>query len=128
MSGVLSKAYETYVGKRNFQPEGKVFDRIQEVGQEFGATTGRVRQCNWLNVKEIHQAIQMNGVNRLVVNKMDVLREIDAWGTTDRRIHGERQFRTFLQEQFGPLEGVDKVYFSDNPATINEENPLTAAA
>jgi len=125
--GVI-KSYETYVGKRNFQPEGEVFDRIQKAGQEFGATTGRVRQCNWLNVKEIHQAIAMNGVNRLVVNKMDVLREVGIWGTTDRRIHGERHFRNFLQEEFGPREGVDKIYFSDNPASISEENPLTAAA
>ena len=39
--GVI-KAYETYVGKRNFQPDEEVFDRIQETGQEFGATTGRV--------------------------------------------------------------------------------------
>ena len=70
----------------------------------------------------------MNGVNRLVVNKMDVLRKIDTWGTTDRRIHGESQFRMFLQEEFSPQIGVDKIYFSDNPRTINEENPLTAAA
>jgi len=125
--GVI-KAYETYVGGREFQPPEDIFDRIQEVGQEFGATTGRVRQCNWLNVREIQQAIVMNGVNRLVVNKMDVLREVDTWGTTDRRIHGESQFRAFLQGEFSPLIGVDKIYFSDNPRTINEENPLTAAA
>ena len=41
--GVI-KAYETYVGKRQFQPDEEVFDRIQQAGQEFGATTGRVRQ------------------------------------------------------------------------------------
>jgi adenylosuccinate synthase len=41
----IIKSYETYVGKRNFQPEGEVFNKIQKVGQEFGATTGRVRQC-----------------------------------------------------------------------------------
>jgi adenylosuccinate synthase len=120
--GVI-KAYETYVGKRSFQPEGEVFDRIQEVGQEFGATTGRVRQCNWLNVEEIHQAIAMNGVNRLIVNKMDVLRQVGSWGTTDRRIHGERHFRTYLEEEFGPKMGVDKIYFSDNPKSIAEEHP-----
>jgi adenylosuccinate synthase len=96
--------------------------------QEFGATTGRVRQCNWINTREVRQAIDMNGVNRLVVNKMDVLREIDAWGTTERRIHGEAHFRTFLHGRVQSLTGIDKIYFSDNPHTINEENPLTAAA
>jgi len=125
--GVI-KAYETYVGKRNFQPDGEVFDRIQVVGQEFGATTGRVRQCNWLNVDEIHQAIQMNGVNRLVVNKMDVLRKVGTWGTTEGPFYGEHHFRVFLQEEFGPRVGIDKIYFSDNPRTISDEKGLTEAA
>ena len=125
--GVI-KAYETYVGKRNFQPDEEVFDRIQETGQEFGATTGRVRQCNWINIEEVQQAIDMNGVNRLVVNKMDVLREVGIWGTTNGRIHGERHFRNHLNEEFGPLAGVDKVYFSDNPENIYEQNHLTTAA
>jgi adenylosuccinate synthase len=125
--GVI-KAYETYVGKRNFQPDEEVFDRIQETGQEFGATTGRVRQCNWINIEEVQRAIDMNGVNRLVVNKMDVLREVGLWGTTKGRIHGERHFRNHLNEEFGPLAGVDKVYFSDNPENIYEQNCLTTAA
>jgi adenylosuccinate synthase len=124
----IIKAYETYVGKRPFQPEEKVFERIQKVGQEFGATTGRVRQCNWLNSREIRQAIDMNGVNRLVVNKMDVLRELDAWGTTEGRIHGEEHFRRHIEDQFSPRLGIEKIYFSDNPRTIGEENRLTDAA
>ncbi|NBP56722.1 hypothetical protein EBU71_09355, partial [bacterium] len=45
--GVI-KAYDTYVGAKSFQPPGDVFNRIQEAGQEFGATTGRKRQVNWL--------------------------------------------------------------------------------
>ena len=105
-----------------------VFDNIQKVGAEFGATTGRVRQCNWINTKEVRQAIDMNGVNRLVVNKVDVLRKIDTWGTTERRIHGERHFRKHLTDEFGPHIGIDKIYFSDNPYTIHEENRLTDAA
>ena len=125
--GVI-KAYETYVGKRQFQPDEEVFDRIQEAGQEFGATTGRVRQCNWINIEEVQQAIDMNGVNRLVVNKIDVLREVGIWGTTKGRIHGERHFRDHLTTEFGPLAGVDKVYFSDNPENIYEQNRLTTAA
>ena len=124
----IIKAYETYVGKRKFQPDDAVFDDIQRIGAEFGATTGRVRQCNWINTREVRQAIDMNGVNRLVVNKMDVLREIDTWGTTERRLHGERHFRKHLSDEFSRRLGIEKIYFSDNPHTIHEENPLTAAA
>jgi hypothetical protein len=91
--GVI-KAYETYVGKRDFQPNDEVFDRIQQAGAEFGATTG----------------------------------EVGAWGTTERRIHGERHFRSHMQDEFSRRLGIEKIYFSDNPENINEENPLTTAA
>jgi len=125
--GVI-KAYETYVGKRPFQPSDPIFDKIQMAGSEFGATTGRVRQCNWINVKEVQRAISMNGVNRLVVNKVDVLREVDSWGTTEAYVENESSFRSFLQEQFSARLGIDKIYFSDNPRTISDEKGLTEAA
>ena len=124
----IIKAYETYVGKRKFQPDNPVFNRIQEAGQEFGATTGRVRQCNWINIAEIQQAIQMNGVNRLIINKMDVLREVGVWGTTELQIGGEQEFRDYLNDVFDSRAGIDKIFFSDNPRNINEENVLTDAA
>lgn len=116
----IIKAYETYVGARKFQPDDEIFDLIQFAGQEFGATTGRVRQCNWVNLKEVKQAIAMNGVNRLVVNKMDVLREVGSWGTTERKIHSERFFREHLNRELHNGLGVDKIYFSDNPENIYE--------
>ena len=124
----IIKAYETYVGAREFQPAGEVFETRQRVGKEFGATTGRVRQCKWLDVGQVCKAIHLNGVNRLVVNKMDVLREVNVWGTTDRRIHGERHFREHLEDEFNCTTGVEKIYFSDNPYSINEQNRLTSAA
>ena len=123
--GVI-KAYETYVGKRSFQPKKKIFERIQKAGQEFGATTGRVRQCNWNNLKEIKQAIAMNGVNRLVVNKVDVLREVGAWATTDRYFSKEVPFRDYLNEQLDRGLGIEKIYFSDNPVNIWEDSPCTS--
>jgi adenylosuccinate synthase len=122
--GVI-KAYETYVGKRSFQPKKEIFEHIQKAGQEFGATTGRVRQCNWNNLKEIKQAIAMNGVNRLVVNKVDVLREVGAWATTDRYFSRELLFRQHLNEQLHRGLGIEKIYFSDNPVNIGEDMPAT---
>jgi hypothetical protein len=59
---------------------------------------------------------------------MDVLRQLDAWGTTKGRIHGERHFRNHLMEHLSSEIGVDKVYFSDNPHNIYEQNLLTGAA
>lgn len=114
--------------ERGFQPSDPVFDQIQHAGSEFGATTGRVRQCNWISMRHIKQAIDMNGVNNLVVNKLDVLREVEAWKTTDNHFQDEVGFRAYLQNELGNSMGIQKIYFSDNPYNFDEENPLTAAA
>lgn len=75
----VTKAYDTYVGAKDFHGKGRAFDLIQQLGNEFGATTGRPRQCNWLNVKDLKKAIQVNGVTDLIVNKVDILRTANKW-------------------------------------------------
>jgi adenylosuccinate synthase len=72
----VAKIYETYVGTKEFQPKEKIFQEIQEVGQEFGATTGRKRQVNWMNLNFLKKAININGVTHLVFNKVDVLEKV----------------------------------------------------
>jgi adenylosuccinate synthase len=79
-------------------------------------------------MRHIKQAIDMNGVNNLVVNKLDVLREVEAWKTTDNHFEDEIGFRTYLQNELENSMGIQKIYFSDNPYNFDEENPLTAAA
>jgi adenylosuccinate synthase len=77
--GVI-KCYSTYVGAKGYQKDDDRFEQLREIGQEYGATTGRPRQIDWLNIQEVITACQMNGVTKLVVNKMDVLRQVDsAW-------------------------------------------------
>ena len=79
--GVI-KAYETYVGnKTTFTDENDpTFKRIQTVGNEFGATTGRPRKVNWLNLDSVIPAMHINGVTDLIINKMDVLEEVESFG------------------------------------------------
>jgi len=77
--GVI-KCYSTYVGAKGYQKDDERFEQLREIGQEYGATTGRPRQIDWLNIQEVITACQMNGVTKLIVNKMDVLRQVDsAW-------------------------------------------------
>lgn len=75
------KAYETYVGNRTdyTDSENEVFKKIAEVGQEFGATTGRPRKVNWLSLSNVIQAANINGVTDLIINKADVLKEVDVF-------------------------------------------------
>lgn len=84
----VAKIYETYVGSKKFQPEGKVFDEIGDAGEEFGSTTGRRRQVNWLNIQTLARAIRMNGVTHVVLNKIDILNRVGVW----KAIDGNRTF------------------------------------
>jgi adenylosuccinate synthase len=72
----VAKIYETYVGAKSFEPDEPVFQALRDLGEEYGATTGRPRQCNWLNLNELQKSIALNSVNKLVINKMDVIREL----------------------------------------------------
>jgi len=74
-----AKIYETYVGAKKFEPNDPIFSEIRSVGKEYGSTTGRPRQCNWLNLDNLIKAVKINGVTDLVISKMDVLRRVDAW-------------------------------------------------
>ena len=114
----VAKIYETYVGKKQFQPPGRVYEAIQVAGEEFGATTGRVRQCNWLNFKQLEQAIRMNGVNKLIFNKMDVLRKVNQWGITTPTLYfgGEEEIKEFLKKNLPNT--VEEFYFSDSPEFV----------
>lgn len=77
----VAKAYETRVGKTRvpFEPKEKIFEKIREEGQEYGATTGRPRQCNWVDVSLLKKAAKINGVTHLVINKIDVLNRVGVW-------------------------------------------------
>jgi adenylosuccinate synthase len=76
--GVI-KSYKTKVGSGEFPSlitdgQEKI---LAEIGQEFGATTGRPRKCGWLDLDEIKLAISQNGVNHLCVVKTDVMTHVD---------------------------------------------------
>ena len=75
----VAKIYETYVGAKDFEGPYEDFDLIRELGQEYGATTGRPRQINWLDFDLLRMAARINGINKLVINKMDILEEVDKW-------------------------------------------------
>lgn len=77
----IMKAYETYSGfKTTFQDENDIdLQRIQEVGGEFGATTGRKRKVRWLNLDGVIKAININGVTELIINKLDIMDEVGVF-------------------------------------------------
>lgn len=119
----VAKVYETYVGQKKFEPNEPIFKKLREAGEEYGATTGRPRQCNWLDLELLARAIRMNGVTHLVLNKIDVLDAVGAWkireGKKVRSFKNGRDMRAYLRAKFSALGvPVRNVYFSDRKDAI----------
>ncbi|MGB7189569.1 MAG: adenylosuccinate synthetase, partial [Acidobacteriaceae bacterium] len=71
----VTKAYVTRVGEGPFPTEShdETGEQLRKLGNEFGAVTGRPRRCGWLDLPLLRYASQVNGIEWLVVTKMDVL-------------------------------------------------------
>ncbi|MBI3577645.1 adenylosuccinate synthase [Candidatus Gottesmanbacteria bacterium] len=69
------KAYTTRVGGGPFPTEqnndnGK---RLQAIGGEIAATSGRIRRCGWLDIPIVRYAHRLNRFDALALTKLDVL-------------------------------------------------------
>ncbi len=73
----ITKAYTTRVGNGPFPTElsCETGTRLQVLGGEKGATTGRLRRCGWLDLPLLAQAIKLTGTTELVVTKLDILKQ-----------------------------------------------------
>ena len=125
----VAKAYETYVGARQFQDlVDPILDQIQEVGAEFGSTTGRKRQCNYIDLDRLAEAAFVNQVTHVVINKCDVLTDprVDTYRTTAASFHDmdrlEREICDRLFENNPVIEWVSFEY------SASEASPALNAA
>ena len=50
---------------------------LREIGNEFGATTGRPRRTGWLDLVMLKKAIRVNSLSGLALTKLDVLDGIE---------------------------------------------------
>jgi len=110
----ITKAYTTRVGSGPFPselPEGDpIGDHIQEIGKEFGATTGRRRSCGWLDLVALKYAVEVNGVTDICLTKMDVLDQLKeikvcvAYKTKEGEI--VNNFPTIAED----FEGLEPIY------------------
>ncbi len=75
----ITKAYTTRVGSGPFptEIEGKLGKYLRQKGGEFGATTGRPRRCGWFDAVVASYAVRINGMDSMVLTKIDVLSDLD---------------------------------------------------
>ncbi len=88
----ITKAYTTRVGSGPFPTEldDAMGERLRTAGAEFGATTGRPRRCGWLDAVMLREAVRVNGITDLAINKLDILSGLgDLQVATQYRIDGK---------------------------------------
>ena len=76
----IFKAYCTRVGNGPFPSEdhGRAGEKLREIGNEFGTTTGRPRRCGWFDAVAARTVVKLNGVTEIALTKMDVLDTFDS--------------------------------------------------
>lgn len=85
IDGVLGvfKAYSTRVGNGPFPSEfvesrdGELGEKVQTIGKEVGVTTGRKRRCGYLDLVALKYACISNGIDGLVLTKLDIYDSFD---------------------------------------------------
>ncbi len=118
----VAKAYDTYVGTMEFQPRNdEALEKIGVIGKEFGATTGRKRQCNYLNMDTLMEALYINNCNICIINKYDVLVEANVYKLYYQhniyKFDSWKEMRTFIENILFNY----KLIFSASPYTIFDE-------
>ena len=88
----VAKAYCTAVGAGPFPSElhDEIGARLREIGQEYGATTGRPRRCGWFDAVAMSYGAWLNGFTGLAITKLDVLDDLPELKIcTGYRLDGE---------------------------------------
>jgi adenylosuccinate synthase len=98
----ICKAYTTRVGGGPFptELEDEVGKHLQEVGVEFGSTTGRPRRCGWLDMVVLKNAARLNGLTSLTITKLDVLSGLEQIRIATSYVHGTASMENFPNECF----------------------------
>jgi len=110
----VTKAYTTRVGLGPFptemeQESAELAAQIRQVGEEWGATTGRARRIGWLDLVALKYAVDMNGISSLALTKSDVLQNIDIIKIcTSYRLHGNTIYH--FPASASDLSQVEPVY------------------
>ena len=71
----VAKAYSTCVGEGPFTTEwfGEDADKLREVGEEYGARTGRPRRVGPMDIVATRYGVQVQAATEIALTKMDIL-------------------------------------------------------
>jgi len=108
----VTKAYTTRVGGGPFPTElaDEVGKRIAEIGQEFGAVTGRPRRCGWFDAVLLKRSIELNSITGLCITKLDVLDGLEVLKIAVAYKDANGQLMTRPPQAADDFEGLEPVY------------------
>ncbi|MEO6456143.1 MAG: adenylosuccinate synthase [Ginsengibacter sp.] len=109
----VTKAYCTRVGSGPFPTElnDEMGEKIRQLGNEFGSTTGRPRRCGWIDLVALQFACMINGVTQLIMTKADVMDSLDTLRVCDLyKINGKEQTQIPFQMFRMDIEPVYKEF------------------
>ena len=107
----IFKAYVTRVGNGPFPTElfDNIGETIQDIGKEFGATTGRPRRCGWFDSVAANYSIKLNGINQIVMTKLDILSEFDSIKVCTAYENNKNESNDY-SEFMNSLDDVNPIY------------------
>jgi adenylosuccinate synthase len=118
----VTKAYTTRVGKGPFptRMEKENEELIRNAGKEFGATTGRPRNCGWLDLVALKYALWITGTTEMALTKIDVLDGLPQVKiATAYEIDGEKT--EYFPSEVWKLDKVKPIY-KDFPGWNNTKS------
>ncbi|HMB92236.1 MAG TPA: adenylosuccinate synthase [Rhodothermales bacterium] len=107
----IVKAYSTRVGNGPFptELEDENGQRLRDIGNEYGATTGRPRRCGWLDLVALRYTSMINGFTDLAITKLDVLTGLDELKVCTAYRYDDKEITRFPAE-VQTLEKMEPVY------------------
>ena len=110
--GIL-KAYTTRVGTGPFPTE--LFDddgqKLRDLGQEYGATTGRPRRCGWFDGVAGLYSARVNGLTDVALTKLDILDHFEEINVCVAYKVDGKEIKN-MSEVLHRLENVEPIYES----------------
>jgi adenylosuccinate synthase len=122
----VAKIYDTKSGKDPLFPEtlweNRTLNKIIELGAEFGSTTGRKRIVNWLRLNNLITAIKLSGTNKVIINKCDIIQEINEYKILLDDEHGPNfikfidfeSMKSYITNELKKIKDFSEVVFSGN--------------
>ncbi|MFA7315739.1 MAG: adenylosuccinate synthetase [Candidatus Paceibacterota bacterium] len=125
--GVI-KAYATKVGSGPLPTElnGIIAEDLCKKGNEYGSVTGRQRRVGWLELPKLKQAIEINGVTHVFMNKIDVLNKMPfCVATTIKEESAGKSREEFTFDSFN-YESFENTEISVTNPDSEEETVVTS--